>query len=216
MGVQLSKTSHKVIFLIILPTISIFVTFVLNTWLQQYIPTPWILIIDSAGVLGIYTLLFTLFNDCLWQLFPQGMLHVVDVPNLNGVWNGGLRSSFDNNVKAYKVCVKVIQTFSEIKVFAYFEKSWSYSIVADFYKEADGRQVLHYVYKNEPRNNAASTMHGHYGAGKHEYIKTRDNMECSYYNEPPRDRGWYGKFNVKREKRSLLKYLFPRINLDFK
>ena len=90
-------------------------------------------------------------------------------------------------------------------------------IVADFYKESDNRQVLHYVYKNELRNNAKPTMHGHYGAGKHEYLKSKDVMECSYYNEPPRQRGWFGKFDVKRKKRTFIGRLLPiLVKADFK
>lgn len=216
MGVQLSKVSHQIIFLLLFPFISAGVTFLLNSLLQAYIPMQWILLIDSIGVLGMYTILFRIFNDTLWQLFPQGMLAIVDVPNLNGTWTGELRSSFDNNTTPYKVRVEIVQTFSRIRVFAYFQRSWSYSIVANFHKEHDGRQVLHYVYKNEPRNNAAATMHGHYGAGKHEYLKSKDIMECSYYNEPPRDRGWYGKFDVKRKKRTLFRLLFPIHGVEFK
>lgn len=216
MGVQLSKTSHQIIFLILLPFVSVLSVFVINSLLQNYIEMPWLLFIDSIGVLGMYTLLFHIFNNCLWQLIPRGILGIIDVPNLNGSWSGELRSSFDDNNKPYKVRVEIVQTFLSIKVFAYFQRSWSYSIVADFYKEKDGRQVLHYVYRNEPRNNAAATMQGHYGAGKHEYLKSKDVMECSYYNEPPRDRGWYGKFDVKRKKRSFLRYLFPTLKTDFK
>lgn len=216
MGVQLSKTSHKIIFLGVIPILSIGFALGLNTLLQEYISPPWIFLIDGAGVLGMYTFLFRVFNDSLWQIFPQGMLTIVDVPNLNGTWTGELRSSFDNNAIPYKVRVEVVQSFSTIKVFAYFQRSWSYSIVADFYKESDGRQVLHYVYKNDPRNNAVSTMHGHYGVGKHEFLKDKDVMECSYYNEPPRDRGWYGSFNVKRKKTTLIRRVFPLIGTDFK
>lgn len=57
---------------------------------------------------------------------------------------------------------------------------------------------------------------GHYGAGKHAYLKGRDLMECSYYNEPPRERVWFGKFDVKRKKRRLIRYLFPVLKSNFK
>jgi hypothetical protein len=216
MGVQLSKISHVIIFILLIPAISIGLTLIINSFLQEQISAPWILLIDSAGVLGIYTILFKIFNDCLWQIFPQGMLSIIDVPNLNGSWMGKLRSSYDGNSTAYDARIEIIQTFSNIKVFGYFGRSWSQSIVADFYKEGDGREVLHYVYRNEPRNSATPGMNGHYGAGKHEYLKSRDMMECSYYNEPPRGRGWFGKFNVKRKKISLLRLLFPTLGFDFK
>lgn len=211
MGVQLSKTSHQIIFILILPIISIIFTYLINVFLQKYITYPWVFLIDSVGVLGMYSLLFQLFNYSLWQLFPVGVLQIVDVPNLNGTWTGELRSSYDKNTTPYEVRVEVVQTFSSVKVYSYFDRSWSFSIVSDFYKEADGRMVLHYVYRNEPRNNASPTMHGHYGAAKHEYLPEKEIMECSYYNEPPRDRGWYGRYNVKRRKRSLLELLFPSL-----
>lgn len=211
MGVQLSKLSHQIIFLIILPVISAVFAYIFNFFLQEHIPYPWIFLIDSFGILGMYSLLFQLINYSLWQLFPVGLFQVVDVPNLNGTWIGKLRSSYDKNTTPYGVRVEVIQTFSNIKVYSYFRRSWSFSIVADFYKEADGRKVLHYIYRNEPRNNASPGMHGHYGAAKHDYLPEKEIMECSYYNEPPRNRGWYGSFNVKRRKRSLLEILFPSI-----
>lgn len=216
MGIQLSKISHLIIFLIIMPIISASIAYALNLTLQKYVSTPWIFLVDSMGVLGTYTILLRIFNDSLWQFFPQGFLGIVDVPNLNGTWTGKLYSSFDKNTSPYKTRVEMVQTFSDIKVFAYFQRSWSYSIVADFQREADGRQVLHYVYRNEPRNNASVTMQGHNGAGKHEYIKSKDVMECSYYNEPPHGRGWYGKFDVKREKRTFIEYIFPTLVNDFK
>lgn len=209
MGVQLSKLSHQLIFLIVLPLISAAFAYLINLSLQEYISSPWIFLVDSLGVLGMYSFLFQLFNYSLWQLFPAGIFPIVAVPNLNGTWIGKLRSSYDNNRTSYEVRVEVIQTFSNIKVYSYFNKSWSFSIVSDFYKEADGRKVLHYIYRNEPRNNALPTMHGHYGAAKHEYIESRDTMECSYYNEPPRNRGWYGNYNVKRKKRKLIEAVLP-------
>src|SRR3990167_5104108 len=204
MGVQFSKFSHQVIFLIIIPFISVIFAYLVNVLLQDYIPYPWILLIDSAGVLGMYSFLFQVFNYALWQIFPTGLFQIVNVPNLNGTWMGELRSSYDKNRTPYKVRVEIIQTFSSIKVYSYFERSWSFSIVADFHQEADGRKALHYVFRNEPRNNALPAMQGHYGAAKHEYLPQRAIMERSYYNEPPRGRGWYGSYNVKRRKRSLL------------
>lgn len=215
MGVQLSKLSHQLIFLIILPIISAAFAYLANIFLQEQISFPWIFLVDSFGVLGMYTFLFQLFNYSLWQLFPAGMFQIVEVPNLNGTWIGKLRSSYDNNSTPYDVRVEVIQTFSSIKVYSYFSRSWSFSIVSDFYKEADGRKVLHYIYRNEPRNNAVPTMHGHYGAAKHEYIASRDTMECSYYNEPPRNRGWYGSYNVKRKKRNLIEVILPSLRRKF-
>ncbi len=170
---------------------------------------PWILFVDSLGILGIYGLIFKIFDYTFWQIFPQGLFGIVEIPNLNGTWIGELRSSFDKNSTPYVITVKVVQTFSTIKIFSYFQRSWSYSIVADFYKESDGRQVLHYVYRNEPGGNANPGMHGHYGAGKHEFIKSKNIMECSYYNETPRDRGWYGSFNVKRKKKPFFEKIFP-------
>lgn len=211
MGVQLSKTSHQIIFLILIPILSICLVYVVGTLLQRYIPQPWILFIDSVGVLGMYTIIFRLFDNSIWQLFSSGIFQIVDVPNLNGTWVGELRSSYDDNKNPYEVRVEIIQTFSNIKVFAYFKQSWSYSIIASFHPEADKRQVLHYIYRNEPRNNAKPTMQGHYGAAKHEFIKDKESMECSYYNEPPRDRGWYGSFNVKRKKRSFFENIFPSL-----
>lgn len=215
MGVQLSKLSHQLIFLIILPLISAAFAYQINVSLQEYISSPWIFLVDSLGVLGMYSFLFQLFNYSLWQFFPTRIFPIVDVPNLNGTWIGKLKSSYDNNSTPYEVRVEVIQTFSSIKVYSYFSRSWSFSIVSDFYKEADGRKVLHYIYRNEPRNNALPTMHGHYGAAKHEYIASRDVMECSYYNEPPRNRGWYGSYNVKRKKRSVIEVILPSLRKKF-
>lgn len=211
MGVKLSKFSHQICFLVILPAISIIFAFLINYYVQKFLTYPLTLIIDSLGALGAYTLLFQLFNYSLWQFVPKGFCGIVNVPNLNGTWIGNLNSSFDQNSTAYRVRVEIVQTFLDIKVYCYFQKSWSFSIVADFYEEADGRKVLHYVYRNELRNNASPTMQGHYGAAKHEYVEEKNLMECSYYNEPPRDRGWYGSYNVKRRKRSLKNILFPSI-----
>lgn len=211
MGVRLSKFSHQLIFLIILPILSVVVAYTINSFLQNYISSPWIFLIDSLGVLGTYSFLFKLFDTFLWQLIPTGVLEIVDVPNLNGTWVGKLKSSYDQNKTPYNVRVEVFQTFSSIKICSYFSKSWSFSIVSDFYREADGRKVLHYVYKNEPRNNALATMDPHYGSAKHEFIVDKGVMECSYYNEPPRNRGWYGNFNVKRVKRSFLQIIFSLV-----
>ena len=215
MGIQFSKLSHQLIFLVALPVISAVFTYLINFFLQKHISFPWIFLVDSLGVLGMYSFLFQLFNHSLWQLVPVGILQIVDVPNLNGTWLGELRSSYDKNKTPYKVRIEVIQTFSDIKVYSYFSRSWSFSIIADFYKEADGRKVLHYVYRNEPRNNSSSTMHGHYGAAKHEYLQEKKVMECSYYNEPPRGRGWFGSFNVKRKKRTFVEKIFPYIRIKF-
>lgn len=209
MGVKLTKFSHQIIFLLLLPLLSIGSVLWFNTFLQQNIQQQFLPLIDSFGILGMYGLLFQVFNKSLWQIIPQGFLGVIEVPNINGIWTGQLRSSFDENTTLYSTKVKIVQTFSEIKIYCYFQRSWSYSIVAGFYKESDGRQVLHYIYRNEPKGGAPSAMQPHNGAAKHEYIKATDKMACYYYNEPPRDRGHYGNYTVKRQKRTFINRIFP-------
>ncbi len=54
---------------------------------------PWW--VESPSILFFYGLFFAIFDKWFWQYLKK--IKFVKTPNLNGEWNGNLKSSFNNH-----------------------------------------------------------------------------------------------------------------------
>ncbi|MCK1987178.1 hypothetical protein MPH48_03570 [Lysinibacillus fusiformis] len=149
--------------------------------------------------LTIFGLLFLLFDKFLWKIRLLYYLGLVKTPNLNGVWKGQLKSSYDDFKDEIDACIQIKQTWTKIIIFGKFNQSKSYSISANLETNNGARVVLRYVFKN--KNNLANTpktMMNHSGITTLEFEE--NDAEGKYYNEPPQNKN-YGILLLNKEEK---------------
>ena len=145
-----------------------------------------------------------IFNHWLWKKISlvQKYYHT---PNIDGVWEGKGKSSFNDTEFDVKLLIK--QTFLETHIHGDFEKSQSDSFCSEFnYDNTHDRTYLIYSYKNEPkleyRNRAEENEEGglniHYGTTRLEIdFNDLKHLNGTYWN----DRKCIGTFElIKRNK----------------
>jgi len=142
---------------------------------------PWW--VESPSVLFFYGLLFVIFDRWLWQYFKK--IDFVKTPNLNGVWNGNLKSSFDNHSAEVKANLKIFQTWTSIKILLATDQSSSHSESASVVIDAPEGKYLSYQYINDPKSNAVETMgihRGHRGTVRLIFDEKKNSLEGEYYS----------------------------------
>lgn len=139
---------------------------------------PWW--VESPSILFVYGLLFVIFDKWLWQYFKK--INFVKTPNLNGEWNGNLKSSFDNHSSEVKAILKIFQTWTRIKILLTTDQSSSHSEAASIIIDTPEGKYLSYQYVNEPKSNAVKTMHIHRGTVRLIFDEKKNILEGEYYS----------------------------------
>ena len=135
---------------------------------------------ESPSVLLFYGLLFVIFDKWLWKYFKK--INFVKTPNLNGVWNGNLKSSFDNHSSEVKAILKIFQTWTKIKILLITDQSSSYSESASIIIDAPEGKYLSYQYINEPKSNTVETMSIHRGTVQLIFDEKKNALKGEYYS----------------------------------
>jgi hypothetical protein len=185
MGVNLSKTSHIIFFLVgggLLAIIASWLFSIVIEWISPDSNIPfWV---EGLSPLGAYGLLFWLFDRYLWKAPIFEKLGIVNVPNLNGRWIGKQRSTYKdadgNNVSADGV-LEIRQTFTSISVNTYYQKSYSSSKVGNFARN-NPICYLYYTFDNEPNSMIEETMQMHKGTVKLNYLSDSNQIKGTYFN----------------------------------
>lgn len=193
--------------------IELFITFLCSNY---SIINEIINFLDSIGIgINIFTLttifglLYYLFDNHLWKSKYINKLH--NVPDLNGTWEGGLVSSFqdENNepVKMYAY-FKINQTWSRITIKSDFSKekksenklqllnqnsSSSYSDTATFDIDNVAGPKLVFTYKNDA-NNPNLKIRNHSGCNT--FIYKDNTLSGMYFTD--RGNGTHGSIFLTR------------------
>ena len=124
-------------------------------WLQQY---AWISDIlrlcdelgvttNFIGVTFLYGLIYWLFDNYIWKW--KLLRKVLNVPDLNGHWEGNLTSATYQTT--IHMDLDVVQTWSKISFVSTFPKSKSESNVASIFIERDGIVKVGFGFINHSR-----------------------------------------------------------------
>ena len=124
-------------------------------WLQQY---TWISDIlrlcdelgvttNFIGVTFLYALIYGFFDNYIWKWKP--LRKVLNVPDLNGHWEGELTSATYQTTIHMDLNIK--QTWSKISFVSTFPKSKSESNVASIFIERDGIVKVGFGFINHSR-----------------------------------------------------------------
>ncbi len=157
------------------------------------ISLPWW--VESPSILFFYGVLFIVFDKWAWKIF--GRIGFVKTPNLNGEWNGDLKTSFDEHSSEVKATLKIFQDWTKIKIILITKGSSSYNETASFVIEAPEGIHLSYQYINEPKSSATKTMRIHRGTARLLFNEKENTLVGEYYSG--RDRQNFGSLNFKRD-----------------
>lgn len=185
-------------FILILIAISAGLAYLLFEVSQVFGKLPfWI---EIPSVSGVFTIIFVIFNRWLWKLPFFKWTGIIIADDLNGEWEGKVKSSYDDFKSDVYAKLIIEQSATKIKIFGQFNESKSVSIHENFGKSEIHNQVaLFYFFRNQPEYDAKKTMAIHEGSAILTYNKTKDTLTGNYYSG--RDRNNYGTIEVKRIKK---------------
>lgn len=187
-------------FILVLIAISVVISYGISVLLKQYqISIPFYVELPVSTI-GVYSILFWIFNNYLWKLRLFRAMGIVIADDLNGKWEGVAKSSYDNFKSNIKTEIEIEQSATKIKICGNFKESRSVSIHENFSRsEIENKVALFYFFRNEPNYDATETMSIHEGSTKLIYDKQKDTLEGYYYSG--RDRNNHGTIEVRRSKK---------------
>ncbi len=108
---------------------------------------------NPVTIMGLYGLLYLLFDKLFWGNELLRKVRLVKVPNLNGTWKGELSSSRRRAAKQ-EAAITIRQTWTRLSVVFETENSRSHSLIASILTGQPGGPVLSYEYLSEPKPGA--------------------------------------------------------------
>ncbi len=155
-----------------------------------HLSLPWWM--EAPSSMGLYGVLYTLFDKYLWRTTYVRKLGLSKIPNLAGRWNGFLVSSFDSFAKQHDVMLQIFQSWTQISIYLTTATSISKSCVAVIQVSDLSSVGLVYQYQSQPLANARKSMHMHFGTAMLRMCRDdHRHLTGEYY--AGRDRGTYGQ-----------------------
>lgn len=157
------------------------------------------------STVSLISLMLLLIDKYLWKC--SFMKWLIDIPNLNGRYEGELVSSYrddlGNNIKK-RCIIEIKQTASEIKIFSYYsdlnsdkQTSCSYSVLEEIISRDDNVFKLYYVYDNKAE--ILNELSDHSGTCILQYYSNEKKLEGEYYNA----RAYKGNIKVSFKEKKL-------------
>ncbi len=140
---------------------------------------PWWL--DAPSAFAFYGIVYSLMNRKLWRLSVLRTLGLVRVPILEGRWQGQITTSFDEHATRHDVDVRIVQTWTRMKITLRGKDSASESLAATLITDVPSTAILSYQYRNEPLPHAKDTMQIHYGTARLN-LSDPGSLEGEYYS----------------------------------
>lgn len=202
------KSEKLILFLIGLTVlIGAFVTFVVHPCVEHAPITiqSFIVFTEMFSVPFFISVVFYYINKVGWK--KKIFKWLIDIPDLNGRYEGQLESSFQTNGSNIIIhcAVEVKQTASNINISAYFfnsmtnEYSTSDSVIELIEKQKNGSFLLYYIYTNTP-GRLHKALNIHEGTTVCIYYPDKKTLSGEYYNSRPLT----GKFEVEWKSDNLI------------
>ena len=147
---------------IFLAVLSVFLVWLLHTGLSAipFEPQWWLSVPSFAG---FYSALDWIFDRYFWRVPLLRKLNLIQVSDLNGKWDGIIKSSYGKGGSAHPVSVFILQRWSKISIRLETEHSRSHSVMASLKTGDLPQPELTYLYVNEPKAMSQGTMNMHRG-----------------------------------------------------
>lgn len=202
MNFKYYKTTSLVLLILILGIILNPVSECIENWIKNLNIEIINKVYNYNGVfstVSLLTILLYLIDNYLWNF--SFLKWLIDIPNLNGRYEGELISSYQdgNGDNVRKKCViEVKQTASKIKVSSYYsdlncneQPSCSDSILEEIVLQNNDVFKLYYVYNNKA-NIFNDRLSDHSGTCELQYYPNEKRLKGDYYNT----RGYKGTIDV--------------------
>lgn len=160
------------------------------------ISVPWWF--DAPSVVGFYGLYITAFDRWLWRWSLLRRIGLTKLPDLSGIWQGDIASSYDGHQFRHEAKVSIHQTWSRVIISFRTDFSSSCSVTATVLIGEPNDIKLSYEYQNEPNPGAIDTMHAHRGTVRLSYSQTQNTSFLSGYYYTGRDRSSHGTLCLTR------------------
>lgn len=151
-------------------------------------------LIDAPSAMVVYGFLDRLFYKWLWKNKIFRNIGLIKTPNIDGVWNGWLSTSFKK--RKIPVVVEIHQDWISMTIVLRTKTSTSYSLVASIDIEPVETRIV-YTFRNEPNSTAVSSMHTHIGTA---FFRLENEVILSGEYFSGRDRKNNGHIELKRVK----------------
>jgi hypothetical protein len=196
-GINLSKTSHILFFVVLLPAISFGIGW---GFAKTFPDIPfWV---ETISPLAVYGILYNLFEKYLWHWPLFHSLGVVLVPDVRGRWLGEQISSFrdaNGNSRKSRVIMEVEQTFSTITIATYY-KNWHTTHTLASFVPVEGECVLFVMFETTPRVEYSGDASAHKGVIRLTQLPDKK-LVGTYFNA----KGRSGELSFKRTRYALHK-----------
>lgn len=144
----------------------------------------------QISVLAIFGILRWLFNNYLWKV--KLLKSLLKVPDLNGIWEGVLESSYkdeDGNYVRVDMILIIAQTWEKISCRSQFPKSVSYCDMICIDTESSEGVVLKFTYTNKSRDNGYGLIE--FDGYNEFFLRDANTLDGTYYTKrtPESSRG---------------------------
>lgn len=151
---------------------------------------------EAPSIFGFYGILYTVFNEYIWQSNTLSRLGIVRTPNIIGVWKGHLKTSFNSFQSEHDIKVQIYQNWTAIGIEFDSATSKGKSITAVIEVDEKKECILTYTYFNEPNASAPKQMNIHRGTSTICFSNDLKTAQGDYYSG--RGRQQFGEITLKR------------------
>jgi len=182
-----------------LAVLSITISGVLTSWLNKLIEA--IPIVNSnftisIAVISVFGMLYWGFDKYIWKCKLLQKTNIIRTPDLNGVWEGKLQSSFDNFEKEFPATLTIEQTWSKIYIRGKFNDSSSISYTASLkVNKEDSIRLIYSYYNDKYQKSYNKNISNHRGYGSLEINNNK--MRGIYFNNPTNNKN-HGYLNLSK------------------
>lgn len=150
-----------------------------------------------------------IFNKYIWKFSFIRKIFSINLPYIEGRWEGTLLSTYTQHKKRHKIVIEFNQTLTRTSIWYYDENAITHSIVADTVLDEDGgpAKVL-CIYDNNPIINRDTGLHRHIGVMELFVLADENKIQGTYFNNPVQ-KNTYGEIDVKFVSRKRLKVFKP-------
>lgn len=154
----------------------------------------------GPAIIGI-----NIFNKYIWKISFVRKIFSINMPYIEGRWEGTLLSTYTQHKKKHKIVIEFNQTLTKTSVWYYDENAITHSIVADtVLDEGGGPAKVLCIYDNTPIVNRDTGLHKHTGVMELFVLADENKIRGTYFNNPVQ-KNTYGEIDVTFVSRKRLK-----------
>lgn len=132
-------------------------------------------VFDPASAAAWFLALSWFMDNLGWRLHWLHRIGLVRTPDLNGLWNGEIRSSYSDFGTKTIVQVRIKQDWTRCQIHLRVpDSSSSTSLSASIFLDRIDPHIV-YTYVNNPESSQVETMTTHYGTAELDYRVHKEN-----------------------------------------